>query len=364
MSGAFTFEVIDQGSAISVHGELSLALDRQGNPSVAYALASGAIMLARRSGGAWTREELPSGSTAVLDDTRIRLAIDSRGSPHVAFRHQTGVLVYAVKRDNQWSNPIQVSTALSGGPRPAGIAAFDMGVHPGRLTPELRDIPQLVYADLTTGDLGYTQIGGTSHAPMSIAQIGKDEEKAATQTGLHASMTFDPGSEEMHIAYVSHVEQESVTLVTLRRKRIIGTQPLALSPATDIEKSEAINVLSTSIVRTGFSTCIAYFDLASRSVKAFFESADLPGCGRIEPVDSNIGATVEVSAAANRGQFRITYADANAIKLASRDRVGAWAVESVEAVSGKLPSLAYDNAGTANLAYATGGALKFARRVE
>jgi hypothetical protein len=48
--------------------------------------------------------------------------------------------------------------------------------------------------------------------------------------------------------------------------------------------------------------------------------------------------------------------------LASRSESGAWTSEVVEAVSGTSPSLAYDNAGTANISYVVGSKLRFARR--
>ena len=54
----------------------------------------------------------------------------------------------------------------------------------------------------------------------------------------------------------------------------------------------------------------------------------------------------------------------DAVKLASRSPSGTWTVEAVDAVSAGSPSLAYDNAGTANIACVAGGTLKYARRSE
>jgi len=88
------------------------------------------------------------------------------------------------------------------------------------------------------------------------------------------------------------------------------------------------------------------------------------GFSGIETVAANVNNIVTPSAAANRGDFRVAYSDTDAVKLASRSPSGTWTVEAVDAVSAGSPSLAYDNAGTANIAYVAGGALKYARRSE
>jgi hypothetical protein len=71
-----------------------------------------------------------------------------------------------------------------------------------------------------------------------------------------------------------------------------------------------------------------------------------------------------IGSTAKAGDFRVAYADSDAIKLASRTPSGVWTVETVDAVSGGSPSLAYDNFGTANIAYTVGGKLKYTRRSE
>jgi len=114
-------------------------------------------------------------------------------------------------------------------------------------------------------------------------------------------------------------------------------------------------------VRTFSDGCIAYFDIASKTLKASVSSG---GSSSIETVAANVNNIVTPSAAARRGDFRVAYADTDAIKLASRSPSGVWTVEAVDAVSGGTPSLAYDNSGTANIAYAAGGQLKYARRSE
>lgn len=59
MATPFTFEAVANDIAVS-GGEVSLALDKAGNPSIAFSQAgSGQIVVARRNGGTWTHENVP-----------------------------------------------------------------------------------------------------------------------------------------------------------------------------------------------------------------------------------------------------------------------------------------------------------------
>jgi hypothetical protein len=129
---------------------------------------------------------------------------------------------------------------------------------------------------------------------------------------------------------------------------------------TVIEESQQINVRSdTSIVRTGIGGCLAYFDMTSKTVKASVTSGT---ASSLETVATGVVINDAPSVAKQRDQFRVAYADTGAIKLASRGNSGGWTSEVVEAVSGRSPSLAYDDDGTANIAYVDGPKLRFGRR--
>jgi hypothetical protein len=367
MATPFAFETVDDGGGGAVHGELSLALDEAGNPRVAYAQASGQIMLARRDGGVWTREPV-SGGLALLDGIRVCLAIDSQGNPHLAFRSPPdGHLFHAVKSADKWTLT-EVHTRLTLDHGFGGISGLALVVHPGQQIPELRDTPHFAYGDLGLPGLGYARLG-SEPSPITVETLASTDPRRAS-FGF-PSMVIDPETEEIHIAYVSILDEGSPTpFVSVRRKKIPDPLAGTVSQVTVIEGSTSINISSpTSVARTTgpiAATCISYFDFANKTLKAWFSTAELPD-PLIETVESSVnnsGITVALSAAVNRRQFRVAYADANAIKLASRSPSATWTVEVVDPVSGVLPSLAYDNFGTASLAYEQGGKLKYAHRSE
>jgi len=358
MTTPFTFETVDDGTQGGVHGELSLALDKQGNPRVAYAQPSGAIMLARRDSGAWTLERLPSGSNVALIGERICLAIDSNGNPHLAYRDLTGGdLIHAVKTGSDWTfnHVVTLLTPVGGG----GVDGVAFALHPGRLDPSQRDVPFFAYTDLATGGLGF------AHSGIGPSPVAVDIDHGPTRTEFgHASATFDP-SEGFFFAYVGSANLGAPNpQVSVRSAFVVDIEQGTISQVQTLEQSESINVISTGLARTAFEGCIAYFDLASKTVKSQFLSPDVP---RSEIIETNINSGPP-SAAQNGAiaapAFRVAYADANAVKLASRNQFGDWTVEIVDPVSGISPSLAYDNSGTAHLAYAAGGKLKYARRSE
>lgn len=234
---------------------------------------------------------------------RICLAIDSQGNPHLAYRNPPDAhLFHAVKSVDNWTLT-EVATRLTSDHRAGGVSGLALVVHPGQLIPELRDTPHFAYGDLGSGGLGYARLGSE---PSPITVEVEDSADSRPLTFGFPAMAFDPETEEIHIAYVGILTQGGpAPFVSVRRKKIP------------------------------------------------------------DPLKGTVSAqTIALSAAANRGQFRVAYADANAIKLASRSRSGAWTVEVVDSMSGVLPSLAYDNLGTASLAYEQGGQLKYAHLPE
>ncbi len=354
MATSFTFEPV--ADSIAVGGEVSLALDRAGNPRMVFSQRnSGQIFVATRDGGAWTLENVPSGF--VPGDSRPRLAIDSKGNPHIAYRDLTsGELIHAAKSAGQWSFA-HIPTRLTPDHRPGGVGAIDFALHPGRLDTESRDVGFFVYVDLATERIGFAHTAGIGPTPVTVQD---DPNDLIQFSGPSAS--FDP-SENFFVAYLGIFQTGAPQdTVSVRSAHIVDIEKGTFSTPTVIEGSQFINVRRpTSIVRTFSGGCLAYFDIASKTLKASINSG---GLSSIETVAANVGNIVTPSAAAKGSDFRVAYADIDAMKLASRSRSGDWTIEAVEAVSGGSPSLVYDNAGTANIAYAAGAKLKYARRSE
>jgi hypothetical protein len=354
MATPFTFEVVADGIAVG-GGEVSLALDKAGNPRIAFSQRdTGQIIVAQRNGGTWTHESVSSGFVGI--ESSLKLAIDSQGNPQLAYRDLNGGdLIHAVKGATQWSFT-HIRTRLT----PAGtddVGEIAFALHPGRLDTESRDVGYFVYRNLTTDGIGFAHTGSLGPTPVTVQVV---ETRVTTFGG--PSTTFDP-SEGFFVTYVGFFHtgapQDSVSI---RATVLTDIEKGTFADPAVIDNSPLLNVRRpTSIVRTFSDGCIAYFDVASKTLKASVSSG---GASAIETVATNINSVITPSAAVKGADFRIAYADIDGVKLASRSRSGVWAVEVVDAASAGSPSLAYDKSGTANIAYAAGGTLKYARRSE
>jgi hypothetical protein len=353
MATSFTFESVADN--IPIAGLVSLALDRSGNPSIVFSERSaGQVILARRNAGSWTLENVTG---AFIGPARARLAIDSNGNPQVAYRDMTtSSLMHAVKSGGQWSLT-SIPTRLTPGPSPSGVGTVDFALHPGRLDTESRDVGYFVYVDLPSDGIGFAHTGSLGPTPVTVQLDPNERMKFSGPSGA-----FD-SSENFFVGYVgifpTGAPQDSISI---RESHIVDIEKGTFSTPAVIEGSQQINVRSaTSIVRTGSGGCLAYYDMANRTVKASVSSGSFSS---IETIATGVTANDAPSAAVNRGAFRVAFADVGGMKLASRSGSGNWTIEVVEAVGSGSPSVAYDNAGTANIAYAAGPRLRFARRSE
>ncbi|HEY1783305.1 MAG TPA: hypothetical protein VGG79_23280 [Roseiarcus sp.] len=356
MAASFTFEPVDDG--ISVGGPVSLALDRAGNPRIAFSQqGSGQIIVATRNGGAWTLDNVPGAFAPASGG--LRLAIDSKGDPQIAFLElSSGELVHAVKSAGRWSSA-HIPTRLTPDHQPGGVGAIDFALHPGRLDTQSRDVGYFAYVDLASQRIGFAHTAGVGPTPVLV-----EDQPHNTTEFAGPSAAFDP-SENFFIAYVGvFASGAAQASVSVRSKHIVDIEKGTFSnPPTIVDGSQSLNVRTqTSIVRTFSDGCVVYFDMASKTLKA--SVSDLSGLSAIETVAANLANIVSPSAAAKQDEFRVAYGDADAMMLPSRSKSGDWTVEAVEAVSGGPPSLAYDNASTANIAYAAGARLRYARRAE
>lgn len=357
MATPFTFEAVADGIAVN-SGEVSLALDRSGNPRIAFSQAdSGQIIVAQRNGGTWTHESVPG--ALVGRDVRAWLAIDSLGNPQLGYQDLNGGdLIHAVKNGaGQWSFS-HISTRLTAGHGPGDVFDVTFALHPGRHDTESRDVGYFVYVDPATDGISFAHTGNLGPTPVKVEFSPTD-----MTTFAHPAIAFDP-SEGFFVAYVGFFSTGSPQdFVSVRATLVTDIEQGTFAPPAVIEGSSFINVRRPpSIVRTFSGGCLAYFDIATKTLKANVSSFEGSG---IETVATNINnATFTPSAAVKGSDFRIAYADSDAVKLASRSPSGTWTVEAIDAVAGGSPFLAYDNSGTAHIAYVANGRLKYARRSE
>jgi hypothetical protein len=345
MASAFTFEPIVDNIAIG--GQINLSLDKDGNPGIVFSdRNAGTLFVAHRPpSGQWSVDTVTE--SFISGAARPRLAFDSTGNPQVAYRNRAdSALIHGVKRGGAWSlTPIPTKLTPTG---TGAVGSVAFALHPGRLDPESRDVGFFVYVDLTTDGIGFAHTGSIGPTPVTVELDPNHDTTFASPSAV-----FD-SSEGFFVAYTAALQNS----ISVKASLILDIEQGTFGAPSVIDQS--LNVRSdTSIVRTTFGGCIAYYDMASRTVKANVIS---DGFSSIETVATGVTFNDAPSAAIQRGQFRVAYADSGGIMLASRSESGAWTSEVVEAVSGTSPSLAYDNAGTANISYVVGSKLRFARR--
>jgi len=248
-------------------------------------------------------------------DRRSCLAIDSQGNPRLGYQNlNSGELVHAIKSSGQWSFAT-IPTRLTPDHRPGGVANVAFALHPGRLDTESRDVGYFVYVDLATDGIGFAHTGSIGPTPGTV-----QADPTLLTTFADPSVAFDP-SENFFAAYVSFFHSGSPQdFVSVRETHVVDIEQGTFSQPTVIEGSQFINVRRpTSIVQTLFDGCLAYFDIASKALKASVSSGGISG---IETVAANVNNIVTPSAAAKGNDFRVAYADTDAIKLASRSPSG------------------------------------------
>jgi hypothetical protein len=350
---AFTFETVDGGA--NPAGLCCLALDKAGNPRIAFAGPQGEIKLAQRNAGAWSVEDVTAGEfVAKIENSRVWLQIDSLGNPHVAYRGAlTGHLIYGVKRGDHWTFQA-LPTSTSHGV--AGLVHLAFMLHPDF------DTPHFIFTNLTDAALGYTRMIGGAFKTTAITGADPLDDLGVITNGLLPSAVLDPSSGAINVSYVMEVGSGRHKL---RWKRILDPTADKLSVEQETLSApqplgEGIFIRLTSIAATFRDRCVAHYDGADRSLKVSLPNGPVP---ITQIVAQNIAATIP-SAAQHGGLYRVAFADGNQVKLALRDRFTNWTVETVDAAGGAMPSLAYGNANNCHIGYVSGGTLKYATRKE
>ncbi|MEU6806942.1 hypothetical protein [Streptomyces neyagawaensis] len=352
------FDFTTVSGAEQVRGQCSLAIDKNGKPWIACALKGGTVMVARKDGGAWVREQ-PNVPLASSDEDVVQLRVDSAGQPHLGYiEGDTRRLVHAMRKpDSTWTYE-HVPTHVA--PHQPIVFGASFALHPGAPTsPDLRDTPHFAFENQALETLSYVRrIGGTwklSHA----AEAQHFGDAGNSRTGQSTSLCFDE-SGGLQIAYVETYEVVPTTVVHV--KRVLNVVEGTFGDERDVEKGQFF-VGRTSVISQTPQTWVAYCDVKNLDLKAGTFTSD--GVGDVEVVESVTARTVPVLAQnpAIGGELsrrlRIAYADDGKIKLASRSVFG-WTVGVVDPAGGTMPGLAYDNQGKAHLAYAVGQTLRYA----
>jgi hypothetical protein len=356
----FTFETVDGSGTVLGKGQSCLAVDKNGNPRIAYAGPNGNVMLASRDAGAWTLEKLPFGTNVESSDfSRVCLEIDSESNPQIAYTDRSsGHLIYGVKRNNNWTfTPVPTSIDFL---TPRGVSGFSFRLHNGQGTPELRDTPHFVFLDSVSQQLGYTRkVAG--QFKLVHATPGDDPNNVPA-SGLGPSMAFEDISGDFVIAYITAISNFN----HVRFKRIRDPFEGTLDAMIPVDSGQ-FEVFTTCISTSGASDAVAYLDITNQKLKAAVLDFDFnPPNLSIKIVATTSEHVVPSLARLRRsGDFRIAYGEANQLKFASRNQFGEWSVAVVDPDGGGMPSLAYGDL-VAHIAYAdtVRGTLKYAKGTE
>jgi hypothetical protein len=347
----FAIEAVE--GAPRARGKCCVALDAGGSPHIAYATEAGHVAIASRSGG-WAIEEVfGSGIVRPEIEERVWLAIGADGNPQIAFIGGEGTLVHGARRDGAWIFSQLPTNQFN---EPGGVTGFGFRLHPGRLTPELRDTPHFVAGDLSTDSLIYVRpVSGAFRRTVITAAVDFSGDGDFNRTGLASSMIFDAGSETIQVAYAEEIHG----LTRLRLRRILDLGQGGVSNEQVLEQNTF--VVGATSTWTGSETWVAYCDVTNGQLKV---ATTLAGELIIEQVADVLGRMVPSLA---RNDFlsgrpeetlRIAYSDRERLKLATRRRGQGWGVEEIAAAAPGTPSLAYDRDAKGHIAYTVGSTLK------
>lgn len=370
----FSVETVDDSG--DVRGQLSVAIDVNGAPQVAYSTKNGIARLAQRSSEGWVRNDLATGVPVSADDGRVSLQIDSQNRPHIGFREgNESHIVYGV-RDGSWSFE---HVPTDGGVFPGACMHVSMQLQKGRFDASLRDVPNFAFQEIGTQDLCHiAKFGGKWQGNFS-----RIDDPEFRESGVNASLAFR-ADEVAQIAYLEHqVSEDSGEFSALLK---LATRPQATPPDDSLAGGGwQRRVLSVEPDKGRFCSMangtagrnlIAYFDRGSETLKAWVElPLELGPEPRLETIATGITKAFPSAADKRAGvefstgdNFRVAYADSGSTqdtrpRYAIRRLNGTWTVETIDESPVDFdawPHLACDKNGDAHIAFVSGGTLKYA----
>ena len=179
----WSVEILDSTMCIT---DVSMSVDRNGHPAIAWADVTPAIQYAWSEASGWHREVVESGSISCF----VALGTDSAGCAHLCYYDvETSSLHYALRTSEGWSIEVVDDEGQVGW---FCDLALDVG---GR--------PHVSYADYGNGDLKYAVKGP---AGWEIQVVDADRETGwetsirVDQWGLPHIVYYDSGTRELRYA--------------------------------------------------------------------------------------------------------------------------------------------------------------------
>jgi hypothetical protein len=361
MATEFFTEAVDDSN--TAHGQVSLVLDTQDTPWLAYTTPSGDVMLARRGETEWEHERLPT-EQAALDDYRIGLGIDSALNPHVAYQSRaTDHLIYGV-RGAQWSFE-EVPT--SAGLFPDRIRFPSMTVNLGVFSePPFKDRPHFAYQS------GLSLWHATKAPPKTDPNkpptwkknVRPVDSTNAAEKGWFPKLTFDRRDEILRIVYSDDLTPAGQPERRLRVATMIpGTEFPGQPDSWNIQLLHGGQISAQCPAMEHFITgesVVSYFDGVGRTLNVCI-FGNFPESPAVEVVTDDVDEDSRHSACGvefERSRTCVLYGFGGRLRFAMRTGLGTYSLEDVEA-GGAWSDLRFDSVGTAHVAHIAAGTLRY-----
>lgn len=354
-----SFAIEEVKGAPAARGKCCVVVDPANNPHIAFGTMAGHAAIASRSGDGWAVEEIfGSGGLRPEVEERVWFQIDTAGNPHICYIAMDLTAFYGVRLDGRWTFTALKTNRFN---EPGGVNGLAFALHPGRLTPELKDTPHIITSDQSSDALVYMRLVDGALKRVVVTEPVDLGDVDHSSTGLHSSMMFDALGEIIHMAYVEQVGDTS----RIKLRRIMEPGGASFSDEFLFDSGRFF-VCATSVF-SEFETWIAYCNITDLTLTV---ASNVSGIDLSEKVADVQGRTVPSMA---RNEFlggrpeetlRIAYSDRERLKLASRRRGQGWLVEEIDDAAPGAPSLAYDRTAKGHLAYTVGTTLKYVKVTE
>lgn len=370
-TGLWTSLIVDNTTFIAGAFPLSLALDGQGRPRIAYTgvAGSGYLGFAHLDQGIVWSIEYPAGGTGSVG-VYPSLVVGPDGAERIAYTDGSGILSLATRIGGGW-----IQEGLS-----------KVAIH-GSMKLDAQGNPRIAYLDQAGEDLRIADSAVRILAPMGGERWASGSTQTVRWTGtgpVDVQISADGGFTYATVAYAVSGGSAVITVPALAseeaRVRIVRFNPWSTSESRGtftigpdvvspwwtrtVESTGSVGSFASLELDTHGNPRIAHWDATNGDLRY---AARLGGAWTSELVDASnttgLWASLELDAV---GSPCIAYVDATAGNLKfARKTSGMWGIEVVSpASSDPSVSLALDPAGNPHVSFGgTGLDLRYIRKV-
>lgn len=309
----------------------SLAIDSQDNLHLSYVDRSVGVKYAVRRGGVWTNETVAGPAER---GTSNDIAVDSLSSPHVCyFNRSNDDLTYAAKSGGVWIQETVDSDVMVGAD--CSIAT------------DQSNVPHISYRDVTNRNLKYaTIVNGTWN--QEVVDKGVEDD-----VGEYSSIALDMAGRP-HISYFDDTHDDL---------KYVYRDPMGSWNVQRVDEVGAVGWSTSIVIDSTGDPHFSYFDMTHEDLK-YARGPGFPWFN--ETVDSagSVGSNTSIVIDSNNSIHMAYYDFSNGDLKYANDTLGSWSAEIVDSVGdvGLYPSLIIDSSGRIHISYfnASSKSLKYA----